>query len=44
MEGEADVIGPHADLEGVFLDGLDDVLEEDLRGEGVAVVDHRLIV
>lgn len=31
-------------LEGVFLDGFDDVLEEDLRGEGVAVVDHRLVV
>lgn len=33
---------PH--LEGVFLDGFDDVLEEDLWGEGVAVVDHRLVV
>ena len=31
-------------LKGIVLDGLDCIFEEDLRGECVAVVDHRLIV
>lgn len=30
MEAEGDVSGQCVDLEGVFLDGFDDVLEEDL--------------
>lgn len=36
--------GRERHLEGVFLDGFDGVLEEDVRGEGVAVVDLRLVV
>lgn len=30
--------------EGVFVDGLDDIFEEDLGGESVAVVDDRLTI
>lgn len=30
--------------EGVLVDGLDDVIEEDLGGEGVSVVDNGLTV
>ena len=33
-----------AGFEGVLLDGVDDVLEEDLGGQRVSVVDDRLVV
>ena len=41
---DTSITGYLTHLKGIVLDGLDRIFEEDLGGECVAVVDHRLIV